>query len=177
MKGNPMNLNDMTVTELRKLAASFEVSGRSTMRKAELVSAIEAAEIAAESVELFKQADEQASKTDIDPELAAAVEAATKEHEDEEIDLTSTIDSMIEGWVAPKFANEVAILRDAPGRAIVTAAVDGQTFGASVKREGKRLVLTYGRVKLRARSYAALAKRFAGLLGFHADIIDVQRGF
>jgi hypothetical protein len=62
MKGNPMSLDNMPVAKLRKLAASFEVPGRSGMRKAELVSAIEAAEIAAESVELFRQADLQTDR-------------------------------------------------------------------------------------------------------------------
>lgn len=130
-----MSLNDMTVTQLRKIATNFDVPGRSAMRKAELVSAIEAAEIAAESVELFKRAE--------------------------------TVNRM----------NEVAILRHAPGRAIVTAAFDGQSVGGSIFRIGNRLRLVAGNLVLTAYTYEAVAKRFAKALGFHADRIDVQRMF
>ena len=39
-----MNFNDMTVSELRKLAAELGISGRSTMKKAELIAALSADE-------------------------------------------------------------------------------------------------------------------------------------
>ena len=45
-----MNLNDMTVTELRKLASECSISGRSTMKKAELIEAITAHREAEEGV-------------------------------------------------------------------------------------------------------------------------------
>lgn len=41
-----MNLNLMTVSELRKLAVEFGIAGRSTMKKAELIAALSAAEFA-----------------------------------------------------------------------------------------------------------------------------------
>lgn len=41
-----MNLNLMTVSELRKLAAQFGIAGRSTMKKAELIAALSADEFA-----------------------------------------------------------------------------------------------------------------------------------
>lgn len=44
-----MNLNDMNVTDLRKLAAEYNVSGRSKMNKAALIDAIEAAWAQADS--------------------------------------------------------------------------------------------------------------------------------
>jgi hypothetical protein len=46
MKDTKMNLNDMTAAELRKLAAQHKIAGRSTMKKAELVAALSAPEIA-----------------------------------------------------------------------------------------------------------------------------------
>lgn len=94
-----MNLNDMTVSELRKLAAEYSITGRSTMKKADLVAAIEAAYAAAdaEAGELL----DAVLGTEAGTIDAEAVEAATKEHEDEEIDLTSTIDTMIGGWLEP----------------------------------------------------------------------------
>jgi Rho termination factor-like protein len=212
-----MNLNDMPVTELRKLAASFGISGRSTMKKAELVAALSAPEIV-NFVELSVTVDKM--------DDAEAVEAATKEHEDEEIDLTSTIDAVIDGWLpeevnhsdhnphtdgrpaaidvvgnsvaamidqlppnrirfnrppvqqfARTYTNEVAILRDAPGRAIVTAAFDGRTVGGSIVRRGKTLVLTAGSVRVTGNTFEKVAKRLAKALDFHADRIDVARSF
>lgn len=75
------------------------------------------------------------------------------------------------------FVNEVAVLRDAPGRAIVTAAFNGTTVGGSIVRKGKRLVLTAGKVTVSATSFEKIAKRFAMKLGFFADRIDVARSF
>ena len=75
------------------------------------------------------------------------------------------------------YTNEVAILRDAPGRAIVTAAFDGQTVGGSIVRKGKRLVLVAGTVTVTGNSFEKVAKLFAMKLGFRADRIEVARGF
>lgn len=75
------------------------------------------------------------------------------------------------------FVNEVAVLRDAPGRAIVTAAFDGRTVGGSIVRKGKRLVLVAGTVTVTGNSFEKVAKLFAMKLGFRADRIDVARGF
>jgi hypothetical protein len=71
--------------------------------------------------------------------------------------------------------NEVAILRDAPGRAIVTAAFDGRTVGGSIVRTGRRYMLTAGLITIKANSLVKLAKLFANRLGFHADVIDIDR--
>ncbi len=55
-----MNLNEMTVSELRKIAAQFKVTGRSTMKKAELIDALSAPEVA-DLVELSTSLDETAA--------------------------------------------------------------------------------------------------------------------
>lgn len=83
-------LKNMTVADLRKLAARFDITGRSTMKKAELVRELTDPDIA-DVVELSITVDE------IDE--TAVVDAATAEHENEEIDLTSTIDNVISGWL------------------------------------------------------------------------------
>jgi hypothetical protein len=41
-----MNLNNMTTPELRKTAAQFNIAGRSTMKKAELIDALNAPALA-----------------------------------------------------------------------------------------------------------------------------------
>jgi hypothetical protein len=41
-----MKLNNMTTSELRKTAAQFNIAGRSTMKKAELIDALNAPEMA-----------------------------------------------------------------------------------------------------------------------------------
>lgn len=143
-----MNLNEMTVPQLREIAAGFNITGRSKMKKADLVGSIEAAQIAARSVELFKQA------AHIEDGLKADADAGTY-----------------------SFVNEVAILRDAPGRAIVTAAFDGKTVGGSIIRKGKRLVLRVGNITVTGNTFDKVAKRLASKLGFRADIIDVARNF
>jgi hypothetical protein len=209
-----MNLTDMTVPQLRSLAASFGVTGRSTLKKAELIAALSAPEIA-ELVAL--------SVTVAEMSAADVADAATKEHEDEEIDLTSTIDNMIEGRLktveetpsvfngappvrisadgtqtygpyaasrvdfntppmqqcARTFTNEIAILRDAPGTAIVTAAFNGETVAGSIVRRGKRLVLTVTELDIRVKgtTFEQVAKRLAKAIGFHVDHIDVAREF
>lgn len=73
------NLDRLTVIDLRAIAADLKIAGRSKMKRAELVAAITEAE---------------------------AVNAATAEHENEEIDLTSTIDDMISGWLPDEVAGQ-----------------------------------------------------------------------
>lgn len=73
------NLDRLTVIDLRAIAADLKIAGRSKMKRAELVAAITEAE---------------------------AVNAATAEHENEEIDLTSTIDDMISGWMPAEVAEQ-----------------------------------------------------------------------
>lgn len=72
------NIDRLTVIDLRAIAADLKIAGRSKMKRAELVAAITEAE---------------------------AVNAATAEHENEEIDLTSTIDDMVSGWLPVEVAS------------------------------------------------------------------------
>ena len=46
-----MNIYEMTVSELRKLAAQFKVTGRSNMKKAELIDALEMCEAYQQTLE------------------------------------------------------------------------------------------------------------------------------
>jgi len=163
-----MNLNDMTAPELRKLAAKYNVTGRSTMKKAELVKALSAPELA-NLLELhfgiIEAENEEREMNAIRDEIAA--EAAA---------LDEAIDRDVEAGTY-SYTNEVAILRDAPGRAIVTAAFDGRTVGGSIVRKGKTLVLTAGSVRVTGNTFEKVAKRFAKALGFRVEIIDVARAF
>lgn len=145
-------LNSKTVTELRQLAAQRHIARRSTMKKAELIDALIASDV--ESVLAIEQ---------ITPEQQAAYAAeynAAKAKRD-----------------AVSNSGEVAILRDAPGTAIVTAAFDGRTVGGSIVRRGKRLVLRAGAVTVTGTTFEKVAKRFAAKLGFRADVIDVAKSF
>jgi hypothetical protein len=161
-----MNLNDMTAPELRKLAAKFNVTGRSTMKKAELVKALSAPELS-NLLELhfgiIEAETEEREMNEIRAEIAA--EAAT---------IDAAIDRDVEAGTYSR-TNEVAILRDAPGRAIVTAAFDGRTVGGSIVRRRNRYMLVAGTIKIKANSLEKVAKRFAQRLGFHADVIDIDQ--
>lgn len=155
-------LNNMTVAELRKLAGQFHITGRSTMKKAELVRELADPDLA-DLVELSVSLDEPEADEPTDTDEAAAyIEEGLQNDAD-----AGTY----------SFVNEVAILRDAPGRAIVTAAFDGRTVGGSIVRKGKRLVLVAGTVTVTGNSFEKVAKLFAMKLGFRADRIDVARGF
>jgi hypothetical protein len=159
-----MNLNEMTVTELRKLAAECNVVGRSTMKKAELIDAIRAFEAAA--------ADELSAAETVSED---AVDARTRaEYAAADAEAGELLDAVLGEYVEPT-GGEIAILRDAPGRAIVTAAFDGRTVGGSIVRQGNRYMLVAGTIKLKANSLNKLAKLFAKRLGFYADVIDIDR--
>lgn len=76
-----MNLNAMTVSELRQLAAQHKIAGRSTMKKADLIDALSAPEIA-DLVELSVTVDqmEETPASDHTPDTEgqpAAVDLST----------------------------------------------------------------------------------------------------
>lgn len=133
------NLDRLTVTDLRAIAADLSIAGRSKMKRAELVAAITEAE---------------------------AVNAAAAEHENEQF----------------HSVNEVAILVDAPGRAVATAAFNGTTVGGDITRVRGRWVLSYRsgtgrstlRSTIRAKTLSKVAKQWAKALGFHATAIDID---
>lgn len=156
-------LNSKTVAELRKLAASYGIAGRSTMKKAELIDRLIAA-----GVELSLSLDE------ITPEQEARFAEQVKAANAEAAYIEEGLQADAHDGTY-SFVNEVAVLRHAPGRALVTAAFDGRTVGGSIFRKGKRLVLVAGLITITGKSYEQVAKRFAKRLGFHADAIDVAR--
>jgi hypothetical protein len=192
-----MNLSSMTVPQLREIAAELYVNGRTKMRKAELIDAIEAHRQA--------EQDRAAERDDYlkmnDAERAQAVAEMNERNRykgDDEVNLSGMATMLgrdIFGTVEEQAAyieegieadidagtytpvNEVAILRDAPGTAIVTAAFDGRTVGGSIVRRGKRLVLMSGCGTITGTSFEKVAKRFAARLGFRADVIDVAKSF
>ena len=149
------NLDRLTMVDLRAIAADLKIAGRSKMKRAELVAAITEAE---------------------------AVNAATAEHENEEIDLTSTIDDMISGWLPVEVSHgetdaaehtpgeQVAITKYSANEAIATAVFEGRSIGGHATRERGRWVLrAEGRV-IRAKTLGKVAKLWAKALGFHATI-------
>lgn len=245
-----MNLNLMTVSELRKLAAQFGIAGRSTMKKAELIAALSAdefagsleimggiAELEAEEREMNEiRAEIVAEKSHVealttdkvvpagmfDPELTYYADGThvvmrTQDIEQRGVAVGMTTDAGPYQFQSVRFAdgtvknvaphvlhrdeiaeqaayiedelkadadagtyspvNEVAILRDAPGTAIVTAVFEGRTVGGSIVRKGKTLVLTAGTVTISGNSFEKVAKRLAAKLGFRAERIDVARSF
>jgi hypothetical protein len=161
-----MNLNEMTVSELRKLAAEYDIAGRSTMKKAQLVAAIEFAyaKADAEAGELLDEV--LGTETDVAAQVQAHIDAENEARAAAQRKRNRT------NYATP---NEVAILRDAPGRAIVTAAFDGRTVGGSIVRIGRRYMLTAGTITIKANTFEKIAKLFAKRLGFRADVIDIDR--
>lgn len=158
-------LNSKNVAELRKLAACYGIAGRSTMKKAELIDKLIDA-----GVETRLAIDE------ITPEQEARYAEQYRAAQADAESIDEAIDRDVEAGTY-SYTNEVAILRDAPGRAIVTAAFDGQTVGGSIVRKGKTLVLTAGSVRVTGNTFEKVAKRFAKALGFRVEIIDVARSF
>lgn len=168
-----MNLNNMTVADLRKIAAELDIPGRSTMKKADLIAAIEFIQM--KQVEMNET---PASDPAFDHAAVVAKMRANVDAEEEAKAAARRARNRTNYAPAPAaVVNEVAILRDAPGRAIVTAAFDGRTVGGSIVRKGKRPVLVAGNITVTGNSFEKIAKLFALRLGFRADRIDVARGF
>lgn len=143
-------LNSKTVAELRKIAACYDIAGRSTMKKADLIDRL----------------------IDSGVETRLAIDEITPEQE------AAYAEQYNAAKAKRETVNEVAVLRDAPGTAIVTAAFDGKTVRGFIVREGRRFVLTFaGSSTVTGSSYEKVAKRFAAKLGFRADVIDVSRSF
>lgn len=186
-------LNSKTVAELRQLAAQRHIARRSTMKKAELVDALSASDVeltlAIEQITPEQQAAYAAeynaakAKRDVVADsVSAMIEQDAPERirfdadpaADDEVD--ALLDAVLGEYTGPR-TGEVAILRDAPGTAIVTAAFDGFTQGGSIVRKGKRLVLRSGNVTITGNTFEKVAKLFAQRLGFRAERIDVAKSF
>lgn len=172
-----MNLSEMTVTQLREIAADLDIFGRSKMKKADLIAAIEFAE--APSVDNIPGGVDTFADT-FDHTAAVAKMRANIDAEEEKKAAARRARNRTNYAPAPDAkpaVNEVAILRDAPGAAIITAAFDGRTVAGQIVRRGNRLMLVAGTIKITGSSFEKVAKRFAQRLGFRADVIDVARAF
>lgn len=158
-----MNLNLMTVSELRKLAVEFGIAGRSTMKKAELIAALSADEFA-NILELkagiAEVEAEEREMNEIRAEIAA--EAAYIE-EGIEIDEADAAEH------AP--GEQVVISKYSANEAIATAAFAGRSVGGHATRERGRWVLRAEGRTIRAKTLGKVAKLWAKALGFHATIV------
>lgn len=157
-------LNNMTVVELRKLAAQFHIAGRSKMTKAQLVRELNDPDIA-DVVELSISVAE----TD---EITADTETMNAIADAEAGDL---LDAALGEYVEPVSAHgEVAIMKYSANDAVATAAFDADSVGGHVTRERGRWVLRDNiGGPVRAKTLNKVAKLWAKRLGFHATAIDV----
>lgn len=142
------NLDRLTVVDLRAIAADLKIAGRSKMKRAELLSAIDAAEIAARSVELFEQAAH--IEEGIEQDEADAAEYAT-------------------------VSDQVAITKYSANEAFGTAVFEGRSIGGHATRERGRWVLRVemGRT-IRAKTLDKVARQWAKSLGFYATTIAID---
>lgn len=192
-----MSLNDMTVLELRKLAAEYDIAGRSTMKKAQLVAAIEFA---------YAKADAEAGEL---------LDAVLGTEEDAIAQIRANIDAENEARAAAQrkrnrtnyaTPNEVAVLRDATGRETTSSemypngvpnvkvgflrtepgaalaaltSMQGLVRNAIVRKQGQTLILWDEELNfaVKANTFDKLAKRWAKEHGVWADVIDVARSF
>jgi hypothetical protein len=160
-----MNLNEMTVSELRKLAAQCNVVGRSTMKKSELIAAIKAFETAAaEELAAAETTAEDVADARIIAERAAA-----------DAEAGELLDAALGEYVAPTGSQgQIAITKYSTHEAIATAAFDVDSIGGRVTRERGRWVLRDGNHTIRAKTLGKVAKLWAKKLGFFATVIDVE---
>lgn len=159
-----MNFDNMTVSELRKLAAELNVPGRSNMKKAELIAALSADEFAS-IIELkagIAEAEaEEREMNEIRAEIAAEAAYIEAGIEIDEADASASVD-------------EVAIMKFSANGAVATAAVAGTTVGATVTRERGRWVLRYATgAPVRAKTLGKVAKQWAKRLGLVGAKIDI----
>lgn len=176
-----MNLNDMTVTELRKLAARHNVTGRSTMKKAELIAALSAPEIA-DLVELSVTVDQMeetpAPASDHNPDMAGQVAAVdlsalpvlmdTKPQRVYSVPVDGVRIEMERtgsrrGW-ADLFTNDAGLQRT------IRIVKHGRTWELVDHKDGILIVV-------KARTFGKLAKRWAKKLGVWADEIRIVSAF
>lgn len=177
-----MNLSTMTVTELRKLAAQHKIAGRSTMKKAELIDALSAPEIA-NLVELTVAVDEMdetpapAPASDHNPDTdgrASAVDLSALPI------LVDTKPQRVYTTPAPRKDREVIFERTEPGRALAEMYTNesGITRSVPVVKNGKvwELVDHHNGVVfvVKARTFGKLAKRWAKKVGVWAAEVRVE---
>lgn len=186
-----MNLNDMTVSQLREIAADLEIFGRSKMKKAALIAAIEYAEApSADNIpggidDLASAIAQMRANIDAEEEERAAARRArnrtnyapaTEVVEQADIEAGELLDAVLGEYVEPiADTGKIAITKYSGHEAIATTAFgDGSTVGAHVKRERGRWVLRDGAHTIRAKTLGKVAKLWAKSLGFHATTITID---
>lgn len=171
-----MNLNDMTVPQLREIAADLEIFGRSKMKRADLIAAIEYAEA--------PSADNIPGGVD-DHAAAVARMRANREAEEEERAAARRARNRTNYAPATEVATQadaaehvhgeqVVLSKYSANDAIATAAFAGTTVGGHVTRERGRWVLRDQTHTIRAKTLSKVAKQWAKALGFHATAIDLE---
>lgn len=178
-----MNLNLMTVSELRKLAAQFGIAGRSTMKKVELIAALSDPDIAdfvalsvtvdkIDDVESIEDTMQAITNAEADAECERARRLAEYEAEAAYIEEGIEIDEATAAEHAP--GEQVVISKYGANEAIATAAFEGRSIGGHVTRERGRWVLRAEGRTIRAKTLGKVAKLWAKALGFYATVIDVE---
>lgn len=164
-----MNLNLMTVSELRKLAAQFGIAGRSTMKKAELIAALSADEFAGSLEIMGGVAELEAEEREMN-EIRAEIAAESADAEAGDL-----LDEVLGEYVAPTGSQgRIAITKYSANEAIATTAFEVDSIGGRVTRERGRWVLRDGKHTIRAKTLGKVAKQWAKKLGIYATSIDVE---
>lgn len=184
-----MNLSSMTVTQLRETAAELDIAGRSKMKKAELIAAIEFAEAPSADNIPGRVEDRAAAVAQIranidaeDEERAAAQRARNRsnygsaEQADEcDTEAGDLLDAALGAYIEPTGSTgQIGITKYSTHEAIATAAFGDGSIGGHVTRERGRWVLRYQEHTIRAKTLGKVAKQWAKRLGFHATAIDID---
>ena len=186
-----MNLNEMTVPQLREKAAELDISGRSKMKKADLIAAIEYAEApSADNIpggiddHAAAVARMRANREAEEEEQAAARRARNRCNyapvpepaEQADAEAGELLDAALGEYVEPTAdTGQIAITKYSANEAIATAAFDADSIGGHISRERGRWVLRQrDRRPIRAKTLGKVAKLWAKRLGFHATVIDVD---
>jgi hypothetical protein len=190
-----MNLNLMTVSEIRKLAAQFGIAGRSTMKKAELIRELSDPDIA-DLVELSVTVDEIEETAVVaepsvyeDPAVRAAIRETIAEQaayieegieqdeaaEQADAEAGELLDAALGEPVEPiADTGQIAITKYSGHEAIATAAFGTDSIAGHVTRHCGRWELRDGVRKIRAKTLGKVAKQWAKALGFHATVIAID---
>jgi hypothetical protein len=165
-----MNLSDMTVSQLRKLAAQFGIPGRSTMKKAELVEALSDPEIA----------DFVALSVTVD---AIPADVHMSDHNPDTEGRPAALDITARTTRRRENGNVQIRITKAPhgtARADAVMVMHDFEYEAELVREGRTWTLydQQGpkRIVIRGGSLEKVAKRWARRLNAWADRIAIFQG-
>lgn len=168
-----MNLTDMTVPQLREIAAELDISGRSKMRKADLVAVITRAQMDAKWEANQAQAESTASDHNPTDGQVTAVDLSDHTH----AILSDTKPQRVYTTPAKPTRVKALITRDVPGAAFFNLS---NGIGGVIVREKGRFELVTGSgetITVRARTMVKAVKRLAVKLGIRLDAIDTVKAF